>query len=128
MIPDSDAHDNEPTDPVQQTSTDNNNNVGDSDADIQARDAQPISMTHIGRVMSRVVEGRSKTHLILRPIKELRRKQVVSRSYKKIRKTEHGARRFFYSNNNKNNNDNVIAATPDVDVDERDHARSTPER
>ncbi|KAJ4169447.1 hypothetical protein NW754_016475 [Fusarium falciforme] len=88
--------------------------MGNPDNNLHARFAQPVSMTRISRVMSKVIEGRTKTNLILRPIKELRRKhRNASTSSKKIRKTEHGARRFFLAANK---------ATTTPIVDEHDDA------
>ncbi|KAJ4199728.1 hypothetical protein NW767_008144 [Fusarium falciforme] len=88
--------------------------MGNPDNNLHARFAQPVSMTRISRVMSKVIEGRTKTNLILRPVKELRRKhRNASISSKKIRKTEHGARRFFLAANK---------ATTTPIVDEHDDA------
>ncbi|KAL6358377.1 hypothetical protein LRP88_08562 [Fusarium phalaenopsidis] len=118
IISDSEVHDNEPSDYVQQSSGNHNHNMGSHDNNLHARFVQPVSMTQISRVMSKVIEGRTKTNLILRPIRELRRKnRTVSGSSKKNRKTEHGARRFFLAANK---------ATTTTIVDEHDDALAGP--
>ncbi|UPK98783.1 hypothetical protein LCI18_009718 [Fusarium solani-melongenae] len=100
IISDSEAHDDEPSDDVQESSGNHNPNMGSRDNNLDAHFVQPVSMTQISRVMSKVIEGRTKKNLILRPIKELRRMhRTVSGSSKKTRKTEHGARRFFLTTN-----------------------------
>lgn len=96
--------------------------MGSRDTNLDARFVQPVSMTQISRVMSKVIEGRTKTNLILRPIKELRRKhRTASGSSKKIRKTEHGTRRFFLTANN-------ATTTPIVDEHDDEVPGPAPER
>ncbi|KAI8719166.1 hypothetical protein NCS52_00697000 [Fusarium sp. LHS14.1] len=113
------AHDNEPIHPVQEPSGTHNTNVGSSDDNIPAGFTKPISMAQVNRTLSNVIVGRTKKSIILRPIKELRRmRKVVSGSSKKIRKTEHDARRLFLAGND---------ATTTATVDEHHDTTRAPQ-
>ncbi|KAL2675010.1 hypothetical protein Neosp_011190 [[Neocosmospora] mangrovei] len=93
--------------------------MGITDNNIPAGFTKPISMAQVNRTLSSVIVGRTKKSIILRPIKELRRmRKVVSGSSKKIRKTEHDARRLFLAGND---------ATTTATVDEHHDTTRAPQ-
>ncbi|RSL60870.1 hypothetical protein CEP54_006501 [Fusarium duplospermum] len=104
------ANDNSPSDTVQESSSDTNNDLGNSDNNIRTGFSQPFSMNQLNRVVSKIIKGQTKKNLILRPIKELRRnRQTFSGPSTTTRKAQNSVRRLFYAGNK------AITAAPIVD-------------
>ncbi|KAM0440716.1 hypothetical protein ACHAPT_000017 [Fusarium lateritium] len=94
-----DVIDTTSSDRVQDASEGTNNLMVNNNLDIDMGTDRSISLTRIGRLVSKAISARTKSNLVLKPVRELRRKNRFPSglNYKKTRSSSR--RRFFFDNN-----------------------------